>query len=102
MLGAPFHANFDTHLISLNKCLPILNRQMCMAFGELKTTFAIEFLEKGSMSGYSMIIAKVFESVFKGIGVNLKLKVSDNGKDGQTAGLVIPGNVEDNLTFMTV
>src|SRR5277367_2975472 len=44
ILSAAFHPNFDTHLISPNKCFPILNCQMCIAFCKLKTTFAIEFL----------------------------------------------------------
>ena len=79
--GAAFHPDFHTHLISPNICLPILNSQMCMAFCKLETTYAVKFLEKGSASGYSMIIAKVFESVFKSVGVDIKLEVSDDRRN---------------------
>jgi hypothetical protein len=40
--------------------------------------------------------------VFKGVGVDVKLKVFDDGRGRQTTGLVIPSDVEDNLTFMAV
>ena len=48
---------------------------MSMTLGELKTTLAVKFLEKRSASGYPMIIAKVFESVFELSNANVKLKV---------------------------
>ena len=51
---------------------------MSMTLGELKTTLAVEFLEKGSASGYPMIISKVFESVFELSNANVKLKVLDD------------------------
>jgi len=51
---------------------------MSMAPSELEMTFVIKFLEKGLMSGYPMIIAKVFEGMFEGIGRDAKLKVLNN------------------------
>jgi hypothetical protein len=47
-----------------------------MTPSKLEATLAVELLEKGSSSGYSMIIAKVFEGKFKGVWVDVKLKVS--------------------------
>jgi len=41
---------------------------------------AIKLLEKGSTLGYPMIIAKAFQSFLESVGVDLKLKVSDNGR----------------------
>jgi len=55
--GATFHAYFDTHLICPNICLLIVNSQMCMALCNLEATFPIEFLKKGTASGYLMIVA---------------------------------------------
>ena len=49
-----------------------------------------------------MIIAKAFKGLFEGVGMNLKLKVSNNESNGQTTRLAIPSNVKDNLTFMAV
>ena len=46
-----------------------------MTFGKLKAPLPVEFLEKGSSSGYPMIIAKVFESVFELGNANVKFKV---------------------------
>jgi hypothetical protein len=53
---------------------------MCMVLCKLEMTFPIKFLEKGSASGYSMIVAHVFEMMFEGVGVDIKLKVSDDGR----------------------
>ena len=49
-----------------------------------------------------MIIAKVFESVFKDIEAKLKLKVFKNEKDKQKIGLMILNIMKDTLTFITV
>jgi hypothetical protein len=73
-----------------------------MTFGKLKAPLAVKFLEKGSASGYPMIVTKVFEMVFEGVGMDVKLEVFDDGRGGQTTGLVIPSDVEDNLTFVAV
>jgi hypothetical protein len=54
------------------------NSEMCMALCKLETTFVVEFLEEGSAPGYPMIIAEVLESIFEGVGVDIKLKVSDD------------------------
>jgi hypothetical protein len=51
---------------------------MSMALSELETTFPVKFLEKGSASGYPMIIAKGFESAFEGGDTDVKLKVLDD------------------------
>ena len=72
------HLNFDTHLICLNKGLPILNSKVCMTSNKLKVALAIKLLKEGSSSGYPMIIAKVFESMFEGVEGDVKLKVSNN------------------------
>ena len=63
--GTALHPHFHTHLICPNKCLPILHSEMSMTPSKLETTLAVKFLEKGSTSGYPMIIAKIFESVFE-------------------------------------
>ena len=76
--GAVLHSHFYTHLICPNKCLPILYSEMSMALSELKTTFAVKFLEKGSTSSYPMIIAKVFEGMFELSNANVKLKLLNN------------------------
>jgi len=73
---------------------------MGMALCELETTFPVKFLEKWSASGYTMIIANVFESMFEGVGRDVKLEVSDNGCGRQAARLMVSGDVEDNLTFI--
>jgi hypothetical protein len=78
------------------------NSEMCMALCKLETTFAVEFLEEGLAPGDPMIIAKVLESMFEGVGVDIKLKVSDDGRNWQTTGLMITSNVKHNLTFMAV
>ena len=48
---------------------------------ELETTLLIKFLEKGTTSGYPMIIAKIFENVFELSNANVKLKVLNNRHD---------------------
>ena len=48
---------------------------MSMTLSELETTFVIKFIEKELLSGYLMIIAKVFESVFELSNANVKFKV---------------------------
>ena len=55
---------------------------MGMALCKLKATFPVKFLEKGSTSGYSMIIAKAFESLFELSNTNVKLEVLDDRHDG--------------------
>jgi hypothetical protein len=61
-----------------NKHLPILNSEISIVPSELETTLPVEFLEKGSLSSYPIIIAKVFDSVFELGNVNVKLKVLNN------------------------
>jgi len=56
---------------------------MSMPFSKLQSTLAIKMVEKGSTSGYSMIIAKTLEGLYECVRtLNLKLEVSDNGKSG--------------------
>ena len=45
---------------------------------KLEALLAVEFLEKGSASGYTMIIAKAFKSKFELSYANVKLEVLDN------------------------
>ena len=53
---------------------------MSMPFSKLQSTLGIKLVEKGSRSGYPMIIAKTLEGLYECVGMNLKLEVSDNGK----------------------
>ena len=39
---------------------------------------SVKLLEERSTLGYLIIIAKVFEDLFEGGGIDIKLKVSDN------------------------
>jgi len=55
---------------------------MSMALCKLEMTLSIEFVEKRSASGYSMIIAKVLESTFESSDAGIKLEVLNNGHDG--------------------
>jgi len=52
-----------------------------MTSGKLEAALAVKLLEKGSTSGYPMIVAKVFEGTFEGAGGGFKLKVFDNGSN---------------------
>jgi len=81
VLCATLYTNFGTHLISSDICFPILNSQMSMSFDKLQSTFMVKLFKEESSSSYSMIIAKSFEGPFKGGGVNIKLKVSDDRWD---------------------
>jgi hypothetical protein len=76
--GVALNSYFHTHLICPNIGLSILHSQMSMASSELETTLPVKFLEKGSASGYLMIIAKVFKSDFELSDANVKLKVLDD------------------------
>jgi hypothetical protein len=76
--GAVFHSNFNPHLICLNKCFPIIHSEMGMSLGKLEATLPIKFFEKRLMSGYPMIVSKVFEGQFELSDANVKLKVLDN------------------------
>jgi len=80
--SAPLHSHFHTHLICPNKCFPILHCEMSMVLGELETTLPVKFLEKGSMSGYSMIVAEVLESMFELGNANIKLEVLNDRHSG--------------------
>jgi len=51
---------------------------MGMSFGKLEMILPVKFLEKKSMSGYPMIIAKGFEGPFELSDAVVKLKVLDN------------------------
>ena len=53
---------------------------MSIPFSKLQSTLAIKLIEKGLTSGYPIIIAKTLTDLYECIGMNLKLKVSDNGK----------------------
>jgi hypothetical protein len=53
-----------------------------MTFGKLEAPLPVEFLEEGSTSGYPMIIAKVFESMFELSNANVKLEVLNDGHGG--------------------
>jgi len=55
---------------------------MGMASSKLETMLAVKLLEKESASGYPLIIAKVFESMFKLGNANVKLEVLNNGHNG--------------------
>jgi hypothetical protein len=55
---------------------------MSMALGKLETTLSIEFLDRGSASGYPMIVAKVSESIFELSNANVKLEVLNDGHGG--------------------
>ena len=79
--GTALHSHFDTHLIYSDKCFPIFNSEIDMALGKLKTTHFIEFLKEGSASGYSMIVAQVYNGLFELCNTNVKLKVLNNGHD---------------------
>ena len=52
-----------------------------MALGKLETTLSIEFLEEGSVSGYSMMVAQVREGSFELCNANVKLEVLNDGHD---------------------
>jgi len=47
---------------------------MSMVPSELERTLPVKFLEKGSTSGYPIIIAKVFESLFENGDTDGKLE----------------------------
>jgi hypothetical protein len=51
---------------------------MGISLGKLEATLPVKFLEKRSMSGYPMIVSKVFEGPFELSDANVKLKVLDN------------------------
>jgi len=59
-------------LISLNKYFLILRSKMDMVPSELNTMLAVKLLEKGLISSYPIIIAKVFESMFELGNANVK------------------------------
>jgi len=54
---------------------------MSMFFSKLQSTLVIKLLKKWSTSGYPMITAKAFKSLFECVGMNLKLKVLNNETD---------------------
>jgi hypothetical protein len=53
---------------------PLLN----VALSELETILPVKFLEKGSVLGYSKIVAEVLESVFELGNANVELKWLNN------------------------
>jgi len=53
-----------------------------MRFDKLEPPLPVKFLEKRSVSGYPMIIAKVLEDVFEGGDANIKCKGVYNGHEG--------------------
>ena len=53
-----------------------------MTFGKLEASLSVEFLKEGSVSGYPMIVAKVFESIFELSNANVKLEVLNDGHGG--------------------
>lgn len=54
---------------------------MYMTLCKFKITFSIEFLKKRLILNYSMIVAYVFEMIFEGIKVDIKLKVFDDRRN---------------------
>ena len=76
--SAALHLHFYTHLICPNKAFPILHSEMSRILSELETMLAIEFVEKGLLSGYPIIIAKVFKSMSELDNANVKFKVLNN------------------------
>ena len=72
------HLYFYTYLICLNKYFSILHCKMSITLCKLETMFAVEFLEKESISDYPMIIAEVFENMFELGNTNVKLKILNN------------------------
>jgi hypothetical protein len=79
--GAALHPHFDNHLICPDKWLPILNSEMSIALGKLEMTLSIEFLEEGSASSYSMMVAQVHKGLFELCNANVKLEVLNDGQD---------------------
>jgi hypothetical protein len=73
-----------------------------MTSSKLEVMLAVEFLEKGSTSGYSMIIAKSFEGSFKCIWRDIKLEILNDGNSGQSMRFMVFGDVKDYLAFMAV
>jgi hypothetical protein len=73
--STPLYPHFHTHLIYPNEGFSIIHSEMSMALSKLETRFPVKFLEKGTASGYLMIIAKGFESAFEGGDTHVKLKV---------------------------
>jgi len=51
---------------------------MDMASSKLEMMLVVKLLEKGLASGYPMIIAKVFKSMFELDNANVKLEVLNN------------------------
>ena len=51
---------------------------MSIISSKLEIIFAVKFFEKGVISGYLIIIAKVFEYVFELRYINIKLMVFYN------------------------
>ena len=78
MFTAMLHFYFDTYLISPDKGFPIINSEIGMMPSKLEVIFVIKFFEKEFISDDLMIIAKVFEYIFKLRFTNIKLKVLNN------------------------
>jgi hypothetical protein len=60
-----------------------------MTSSKLEATLAVKLLEKGSSSGYPMIIAKRFKGSFKCIGRDIKSEVVDDGKGGESTRFMV-------------
>jgi len=73
-----------------------------MTLCKFKITFSIEFLKKRLTLNYSMIVTHVFEMIFEGIKVDIKLKVFDDRRNRWMIRIVILSDVKDDLTFITV
>ena len=80
--GTAPHSHFDIYFIGPNKYFPIFNSEISMALGQLKMTLLIEFLEKESVLGYSIIVAKVIESIFELSNANVKLEILNDSHSG--------------------
>lgn len=76
------HLHFDTHLIYLNKCFPIINSKICIIFNKLKVLLLVKFLERGLILSYLMIKVKVFKSIFKDVDIDIKFKLLSDGCKG--------------------
>ena len=79
--AAALRSHIYVHLSCSNKGFSILNSEMGMAPCKLKTMFPVKFLEKGSVSSYTMITAKVFKDMFEGVRRDAKFMVLDNRLD---------------------
>ena len=97
--GAALYPHFDIYLIYLNKDFPILHSEMPY---KLEVTLMVLILEKELASGYSIIIAKVFESMLESWDMYIKFKVLNNKYEGKTVEFIVSSYIENNLVFIAI